>query len=146
MLSKASKYVISAVLYMTKNATLENKLGSLEIAKRLNIPAPFLAKSLQKLSKKGIISSVKGPNGGFYLSNENKDKTLFDVIDCVDSVEKFNQCYLGHEYCNEENPCVVHFLYAPFKSTLITKLKTKTILQMAEEYQNNTNFTLKKRL
>lgn len=141
MLSKASKYVISAVLYLSKNASEEKKMGPKEIAEKLDIPAPFLAKNLQKLTKDGIITSIKGPNGGFYLTDDNNKKSLFDIIDCVDSIEKFDQCYLGHESCSENNPCVVHHLYAPFKSELINKLKSKTIEEMADEDAlNNGNF------
>jgi Rrf2 family protein len=137
MLSKASKYTISAVIFLTNNSSIDKKIGSKEIATQLDIPAPFLAKNLQELTKKGIISSVKGPNGGFYLSDENKKKSLFDIIDCIDSIEKFNQCYLGHPTCNEKNPCIVHNLYYPFKNKLLLKFKTKSILELAKEAENS---------
>lgn len=140
MLSKASKYAISAVLYLTNNSSAEHKLSSKEIADSIEIPAPFLAKTMQQLTKKGIISSIKGPHGGFYLSEKNLKKTLFDIIECVDDIEKFNSCYLGQNNCNENNPCVAHFIYAPFKDKLIRKLKTKTILEMAKEYEQNIDF------
>lgn len=140
MLTKASKYAISAVLYLTNNSSAEYKLSSKEIADSIEIPAPFLAKTMQQLTKKGIISSIKGPHGGFYLSEKNHKKTLFDIIECVDDIEKFNNCYLGQNNCNENNPCVAHFIYAPFKDKLIRKLKTKTILEMAKEYEQNIDF------
>ena len=139
MLSKASKYAITAVLHIANKASKENKLGSKQLANQLNIPAPFLAKTLQELTKKGIISSIKGPHGGFYLSKENEKKTLFNIIDCLDDIEKFNQCYLGQPDCSDEKPCVVHHLYMPFKKELIKKLKDKTILEMANEYASNDN-------
>lgn len=139
MLSKASKYAIRAVLLIVNTANEQHKIGSKKIADELNIPAPFLAKTLQALSKNNIISSVKGPHGGFFLSKENEKKTLFDIIGCVDDVEKFNQCYLGKMECSEENPCVVHHLYYPFKNELILKLQTKTILEMADEFAINNN-------
>ena len=141
MLSKASKYAVIAVLYLKNTATKEQKIGSKQIAKKLKMPAPFLAKTLQELTKKGIISSVKGPKGGFYISKENEKNTLYDVIDCIDDVEKFNFCYLGQLECNDKNPCVVHHLYVPFKKELLKKLKNKSILEMAKEYANNNNLS-----
>ena len=110
------------------------KISSKKIANALDIPAPFLAKTLQKLTKKNIISSAKGPHGGFYLTIENRKKTIFDIIDCIENTNKFNQCYLGQLECSEESPCVVHHLYCPFKNQLIKKLKDKTILEMADEF------------
>jgi Rrf2 family protein len=139
MLSKASKYAISSVLYLANNASSENKLGAKQLAELLKIPAPFLAKTLQELTKKDIISSIKGPHGGFYLSKKNEKNTLFNIIDCLDDVEKFNQCYLGQSECSDEKPCVVHHLYTPFKKDLVRKLKEKTIVEMAKEYAKNDN-------
>ncbi len=139
MLSKASKYAIRAVLLIAITSSKKSKIGSKKIAEKLKIPAPFLAKTLQELTKENIIASVKGPNGGFYLTKNNQNKTLFDIIVCVDDSEKFERCFLGQLECSEENPCVVHHLYAPFKSKLIKKLKTKTIIEMALEYEMNAN-------
>lgn len=145
MLSKASKYAITAVLYIKNHATKESKIGAKKIAEKLEMPAPFLSKTLQKLTKKGIISSVKGPFGGFYLSEKNEKNTLIDIITCVDDVNKFNECYLGQLECNEKNPCVVHHLYYPFKNELLKKLKNKTILELSKEdaLNNNLSKTLK---
>ncbi|WP_165734058.1 Rrf2 family transcriptional regulator [Polaribacter sp. 20A6] len=139
MLSNSSKYAIRAVLYLTEKASVDNKIGSKKVANDLTMPAPFLAKTLQELTKKNIISSVKGPHGGFYLTEANEKNSLFDIIDCIDGVEKFNECYLGQAECSSENPCVVHHLYAPFKDKLISKLKKKTILEMSMEYVKNNN-------
>jgi len=137
MLSKSSKYAIRAVLYIANNTNRNKKIGSKEVAKQLDIPAPFLAKTLQELIKKDIISSIKGPHGGFFLTEINSLKTLLDIIDCIDGVQKFNECFLGKHECNDESPCVVHHIYLPFKNKLIDKLRTKSITEMAKEYAIN---------
>ena len=116
MLSKASKYAIRAVLFIAKNATIKNKIGSKLIAEQLEIPAPFLAKTLQELTKKDIISSTNGPHGGFYLTEINERMSLYDIIDCIDNISKFNRCYLEQMKCNDDKPCLVHHLYKPFKN------------------------------
>jgi len=139
MLSNSSKYAIRAVLYLTEKASENNKIGSKKIADELKMPAPFLAKTLQELTKKNIISSVKGPHGGFFLTKKNEKNSLFDIIECIDGAEKFNECYLGQLECSSKNPCVVHHLYVPFKDKLISKLKKKTILEMSIEYVDNNN-------
>jgi len=139
MLSKSSKYAIRAILYLANHTNKTKKIGSKEVARRLNIPAPFLAKTLQELTKKEILSSVKGPHGGFFLTKENHQKSLLDIIECIDGIQKFNECFLGQHECNDVSPCVVHHIYLPFKNKLIDKLKTKSILEMAKEYAKNNN-------
>jgi len=133
MLSKSSKYAIRAVLYIANNANDNRKIGSKEIAKKLILPAPFLAKTLQELTRKEIISSVKGPKGGFFLTPQNANKSILDIINCIDGLQKFDECFLGQHQCNDESPCVVHHLYMPFKEKLLIKLRTKTITEMAKE-------------
>ena len=142
MLSKASKYAINAVLLLVSTSSESIKISSKKIANDLGIPAPFLAKTMQKLTKKNIISSAKGPHGGFYLTTENRKKTIFDIIDCIENTNKFNQCYLSQLECSEESYCVVHHLYCPFKNQLIKKLKDKTILEMADEFSLNNKLHL----
>ena len=139
MLSKSSKYAIRAVLYLANHTNDNKKIGSKEVAKLLGLPAPFLAKTLQELTKKDIISSVKGPHGGFFLTQENNQKSLLDIIECIDGIHKFNECFLGQHECNDEAPCVVHHIYMPFKNKLIEKLKTKSIIEMAKEFAKNNN-------
>ena len=139
MLSKSSKYAIRAVLYIANYTSESHKVGSKEVAKKLQIPAPFLAKTLQELTRKEIISSIKGPNGGFYLTKKNAQKSLFEIIECIDGIDKFDKCFLGQLECNDNKPCIVHHLYSPFKNKLIEELKTKTIIEMAIEYKKNNN-------
>lgn len=137
MLSKSSKYAIRAVLFISNYSTRHTKIGSKQIAEELNIPAPFLAKILQELTKKDIISSVKGPNGGFYLTPKNTKKTLFNIIECINGFHKLESCFLGQKECSDINPCVIHHIYVPFKNKLLDNLKTKTIVEMADEYAKN---------
>jgi Rrf2 family protein len=139
MLSKSSKYAIRAVLHIAQVASEEHKIGSKKIANELDIPAPFLAKTLQELTKKDIISSIKGPHGGFYLTALNKQKSLLDIIECIDGIDKFNECFMGEHACNDDAPCVVHHIYMPFKKQFIDKLTTNSIIEMAKEYAKNNN-------
>lgn len=139
MLTRSSKNAIRAVLYLTNEGSINNKMSSKQIALDLEIPAPFLAKTMQELTKHNIVTSVKGPKGGFFLSGKNRNKTLFDIIATIDNVDKFEECFLGQTECDETKPCVVHHLYAPFKKKLLNKLKTKSILEMAQEYAMNNN-------
>ena len=65
MLSNSSKYAINAVIYLAANSSESKRIGVKEVADALHIPLPFLAKILQALVRKKVISSNKGPGGGF---------------------------------------------------------------------------------
>ena len=132
MLSNACKYAIRSVLYLAMQSG-QNKIGVKKIATELDTPQPFLAKLLQQLAKSKLVSSTKGPNGGFYLNEKNKKKSLWDIIICIDGTEKFDQCFLGLAECGDENPCPVHFIVAPFKGKLLNDFRDKTISQITKE-------------
>ena len=133
MLSKSSKYAIRAVLFLSINSNENNKLSPIEIAKSIDIPAPFIAKILQELTKRGLISSLKGRGGGFYLTENNKKNSLISIVDSIDGVDKFQECMLGLPVCSGLNPCPMHNTIAPLRNNIVEHLTNKTIDELASE-------------
>jgi len=133
MLSKSSKYAIRAVLYLSLHSSVEKKYSPKDIANAINIPAPFLAKILQSLTKDNVISSIRGRNGGFYLTNKNKNNPLILVVNSIDGLHKFHECLLGLPVCSDENPCPIHHAVSPFKKQLVDELTTKSIDNLTKE-------------
>lgn len=143
MLTNACKYAIRAVIYLALSSDADKKLGAKMVARELDVPQAFLAKLLRKLSADKLISSAKGPGGGFFLSDENLEKTLWDVVLSIDDRQKLDNCFLGLVKCNSDNPCPVHYIAAPFKEQLLNDFKKKTISTMAQEMvENGTVITL----
>jgi len=133
MLSNACQYAIRSVLYLAIHSDEKNRIGVKTIAEELETPQPFLAKLLQQLAKSDLVSSIKGPNGGFYLTKKNTSNSLWEIVECIDGTEKFNQCFLGLSKCSDENPCPVHFIVSPFKDKLLNDFRDKTIAQFTNE-------------
>lgn len=140
MLSNSCKYAIRAVIYIALNSNKTKKIGSKIVAEKLKMPQPFLAKILQELSKRHIISSSKGPNGGFYLTPVNLDNSVLDIVDTIDGFDKFNKCFLGLHTCSGDKPCSVHHIVEPFKNDILLKLSNNTIAQFAEEIRSGKSF------
>jgi len=137
MLTNATKIAIRATLYLAMFSSETKKLGVKHIAETLEIPQPFLSKLLQKLNKSDIVSSTKGPHGGFYLNEINTKKRVWDIIVYIDNPERFDQCFLGLAECSDDNPCPLHFTVAPFKKKIMRDFKDKTILQFANEIKSS---------
>lgn len=137
MLTNATKIAIRATLYLAMFSNETKKLGVKHIAETLEIPKPFLAKLLQKLIKQDIVSSTKGPKGGFYLNANNSKKRVWDIIVCVDNPKRFDECFLGLSKCDDANPCPVHVTVAPFRKRIMSDFKGKTIRQFADKIKNS---------
>ena len=133
MFSKACKYAIRAVLYLTVNADEEHKLGVKEVAEALDVPKHFLAKILQTLARHHLISSPKGPSGGFYLDEKNRRATLRSVVESIDGPDLFTSCVLGLPVCSSENPCPLHEQAVTYRRGLLDLIEHRTIEQVAKQ-------------
>src|SRR5688500_12774766 len=108
MLTKTSEYALRSIVYVAMQAAEGKKIGIKEIAKELELPLHFIGKILQDLVRKGIIASVKGPHGGFYLSQPAADISIMDVVHVIDGVQAFKRCGLGLKHCSDTHPCPLH--------------------------------------
>jgi Rrf2 family protein len=82
-LNNASRHAITALVYLVREKPTD-AVPSHKIARTEGIPESFLARVLQPLADVGILSSVKGPNGGYHLARAPKDITLLEVVEAVD--------------------------------------------------------------
>ncbi len=140
MLSNASKYAIRSVLFLAENSSNTNKFGAKTIANELEIPLHFIAKLLQQLAKAKVISSTKGPHGGFYTTTLNLRNNVCAILDKIESGNVFEPCFMGLPQCGDDNPCPVHHIVAPFKEEILKKFKHQTIGDFAIEIKEGGTF------
>ena len=136
MFSNITKYGFRAVIYIGIHGSLEKKLDAKNVAKELDIPAAFLAKILQSLSRNEIICSSKGPKGGFYLNDANKEHKVIDLINCLEGKNIFSSCVLGLPECGDENPCPMHHEIVKYRAGLTSYLLKSTIGALIEDVKD----------
>jgi Rrf2 family protein len=140
MLSNTCKYAIRAVLYLAVNYEEGTKIGIKQISKELDIPTPFLGKILQTLVKHKILSSTKGPNGGFGLGKNKDNILLMDIVEIIDGIDSFHKCIIGLKYCSEQkNPCALHFQYAKLREEIRNIFEIETIGNLAKDMKSGKN-------
>jgi Rrf2 family iron-sulfur cluster assembly transcriptional regulator len=132
MLSNTCKYALRAVLYLAVNSENGRKIGIKQISKDLSIPTPFLGKILQSLAKHKLLSSTKGPNGGFGLGKKPEEILLMDIVQVIDGMDNFHLCVIGVKYCSEQkNPCALHTRYSQLGEEVRKIFEVETIEQLA---------------
>lgn len=133
MLSNSSKYALKAVLYLALNSSEEHKLMVKDFHGKINVPKAYLAKLLQELSRQKLISSTRGPKGGFYLSDENRSHPLMRFIDVIDGPSRMTACMLSLADCDEKKPCPLHAIFQPSRTKLINSLENLTVNDIAPD-------------
>lgn len=141
--SKTCEYAVRAVFYIASNTVNGNKVGLKETAAAVDSPEHFLAKILQDLSRKGLIDSVKGPNGGFFVDAQTLKRPLADIVAAVDGESIFTGCGMGLKQCSEVNPCPLHSEFKKIRNQLTQMLTQTTIGQFNDELLKG-NLVLKK--
>ena len=134
MFSKTTEYALRATIFIAQRGTIDKKLSIEEIAKAIDSPKSFTAKILQNLTKDNkIISSTRGPGGGFYMTEEAKKLPVRVVLQAMEVDEVLKKCILGLNQCSEEKPCPMHSEYKHIKEKMVQLFEKKTIQYLADE-------------
>lgn len=140
MFSKACEYAIRAALYISIKSVDGSKLGIKEIAKEIDSPEPFTAKILQTLSREKIISSIKGPNGGFYIDPKAKPVPINAIVNAMDGEDVLHTCSFGLKECSDKFPCPIHHEIKRYKDRLRKIMKEKTLQDLTKELASGKTF------
>lgn len=107
MLSKSSEYALRAVLYLARQPR-DLPVRASDIASGLGVPANYLSKILHTLSREGVVTSERGPGGGFRLARPPHRTTLAQVVEPFDAFNSRELCLLGRRRCHDDKPCGAH--------------------------------------
>jgi Rrf2 family protein len=129
MLSKTSEYALRAVLYLARQSR-DVPVPASDIAAGLDIPANYLSKILHTLSRAGVVSSERGPGGGYRLARPAHKMSLADVVGAFDEISPGARCLLGRTRCHDDHPCAAHERWrqafdpvtAFFRDTMVAEL------------------------
>jgi len=105
MISQTAEYALRAAVHLSENLGTAQSTG--QIAKGMKIPAGYLSKVLQTLTRAGIVRSRRGIKGGFSLTRPPERITALDVIQAVDPLHRIRKCPLGRPL-HGKNLCPLH--------------------------------------
>lgn len=140
LLSKACEYAIKACIYIASIEEDGRKASAEEISQKIMAPKPFTSKILKQLGQQKLVSSTKGPRGGFYMTKAQANRPLMELITAIDGNRLFTGCALGLTRCLETRPCPLHSQYSPIRDELATMMSENSISGMAASYGSGQAF------
>jgi Rrf2 family protein len=135
MFSKSFGYALRGVLYVAMEREDKKKVQLDEIAQELAVPRHFLGKVMKNLVKEGVLNSLKGPYGGFYINEKTMQTPLFRLMEVTGEVEEFGSCVLRLRKCNSQNPCPMHNQIESIRKQWRTLLGSTTIGDLLKKDQ-----------
>ncbi len=97
-ISEAVSLAIHGLMLIARNDGSCKKVK--EIAKEIGISEAHLAKVFQRLVKAGLISSTRGPRGGFTLARSSNTISLLDIYEAIEApLKEGGDCLLRKKIC-----------------------------------------------
>ncbi len=135
ILSRTSQYAVQALIYMATQPNATPVLNK-DIASKLGVPAPYLAKILQNLAKGNLLFSFRGRLGGFCLRESGTEITLMHILLLTEGPAFTQSCLLGLKKCSDETACPLHFRWKPVKAKIIDLLEDTTLDKLAKAVES----------
>ena len=130
MITKTSIHAVTALAALS-HLPNGSYAGAGEMADKIGAPRNYLGKLLKTLANSGLVESQKGKGGGFRLARAPQDITLFDVVDLIEHLSRWNGCFLGGPRCSDKTACVIHDRWKAVRGAYLDFLKGTTIADLA---------------
>ena len=114
-LSSKGRYAVMAMSDLAVQARLDAKrpVSLAEIGAREGISLSYLEQLFARLRRAGLVTSIRGAQGGYCLSAGAAEICIGDIIRAVDEPIEVTRCQLSQGGCQSQNSrCLTHDLWA----------------------------------
>lgn len=94
-----------ALLIMTHLAKHNTALSATQIAGDCSLSPAFTSKILKILTQEGLLSSIRGSQGGYLLEKKPQDITLLEILVAIEGPMSINDCVGDHAQCDRSHNC-----------------------------------------
>ena len=103
------------------------------ISDRQRISLSYLEQLFGKLRRARLVSSVRGPGGGYNLAQQAQSITVADIVTAVDEPLDATQCG-GKENCHDDRRCMTHDLWATLNEKMHDYLSSVTLADLVAHH------------
>jgi len=120
-LTTKGRFAVTAMI----DLALNNSAGPVtlaDISERQKISLSYLEQLFGKLRRRALVTSVRGPGGGYNLANPTDQVSVADIIVAVDEPIDATQCG-GKENCKDDKKCITHDLWTDLNKHIFEYLR-----------------------
>ena len=145
-LTTKGRYAVTAMLDLALHAG-SGPVSLADISERQGISISYLEQLFAKLRRRQLVSSVRGPGGGYCLSRSSDAINVAEVISAVDETVDATRCG-GQGDCQEGHTCLTHYLWCDLSDQiqdflagisldeLVSRHEVRTIAERQDAYQS----------
>ena len=132
-LTTKGRFAVTAMVDLAMRQT-RGPVTLAAISERQHISLSYLEQLFGKLRRAGLVSSVRGPGGGYCLARPTAGISVAGIISAVDEPIDATQC-AGKENCNDDQRCVTHDLWATLNEKMNDYLSSVSLADVVSHQQ-----------
>jgi len=130
-LTTKGRYAVTAMLDLAIHED-EGPISLADISQRQEISLSYLEQLFSKLRKNQLVSSVRGPGGGYELMRYADSIFIAEIIDAVDESLDATRCQ-GTGDCQNGETCLTHHLWEDLSHQIHDFLSAISLANLVEK-------------
>lgn len=130
-LTTKGRYAVTAMLDLAIHG-LKKPVSLNDISGRQGISLSYLEQLFAKLRRNELVSSVRGPGGGYRLSRDGKEISIAQVVDAVNESMDVTRCQRKGD-CQDGEQCLTHHLWMDLSDQIHAFLSDISIGDLVEK-------------
>ncbi|MFC0269779.1 Fe-S cluster assembly transcriptional regulator IscR [Kushneria aurantia] len=115
-LTTRGRYAVTAMLDLALHGN-GSPISLADISTRQQISLSYLEQLFARLRRQGLVSSVRGPGGGYLLAHPPAQISVARVIDAVNESVDATRCQ-GAGDCQQGDTCLTHYLWSDLSDAI----------------------------
>ena len=132
-LTTKGRFAVTAMVDLAMRQT-RGPVTLAAISERQRISLSYLEQLFGKLRRHKLVTSVRGPGGGYNLARVPQSITVAEIISAVDEPLDATQCG-GKENCHDDRRCMTHDLWATLNEKMHDYLSSVTLGDLVAHQQ-----------
>jgi Rrf2 family iron-sulfur cluster assembly transcriptional regulator len=130
-LTTKGRYAVTAML----DLAIHYEKGAItlsDIAGRQGISLSYLEQLFARLRRKGLVTSTRGPGGGYRLATEPKNIHVAEIVTAINERVDATRCG-GEKNCDKDGRCLTHYLWEDLSSRIHDFLNNITLGDLVDQ-------------
>lgn len=132
-ISTKGRYALILMLDLLTNASEDgNPISLKDVSLRQDVSEKYLEQIAGNLVRRGLISGVRGKNGGYQLNREAKAYTVGEILRVMEGDLALAPCVEENGMCKRKNKCANVILWKRIDDAVNSVIDNVTLADMYE--------------
>ena len=133
------RYALRACLALVKLQKNGVPVSIASLSEEEKISSVFLEQIFFKMRKAGLVSSVRGPGGGFNFARPLDKLTVKEILDAAGEDLNYTFCDKSKDNCDRVDECLSHHIWEKANELVNEYLSGITLASIVEKYNKSTS-------